>query len=213
MITVIKPQRTLIETMPTRFTLFKLITILVLGALMVFSAPGLGNAAQTIDIARMFPAKIIDLEEWDSDQGDEPNGRGYTFTKRYHKPGETYSYLGIALSQISMQALRNDPLGPGVTRERWMAKIKEGINQAPSGTPQEEIDKYLRPIDTGGWAEEGEQNDSFRVIMEVNDPEKRLIGFFRFYNFMCFIDARGAHATYDYFDEAFRLIMERLGWE
>ena len=181
----------------------------------LFLIPSTGFTQQTIDIANIFPEQLLDLAVAASQEGPQGN-KGYGFSKQYALPGEEVkpnSYIGIVLAELSRQALRNDRLGPGVTKTKWQRSLQQAIDKAPPGTPDEEINSVYRAIESGGWSDNKKSGDGFRVVMEVNRPGKRLIGLFRFYNYMCYVDSIGPkYATYEYFDEAFRLILERLGW-
>ena len=174
-----------------------------------------GYAQQTVDVANMFPEQLLDLEISKSQEGAEGN-KGYGYSKQYALPGEEAkpnNYIGIVLIELSRQSLRRDRLGPGVTKSKWQRSLQQYIDKAPPGTSNNEINSVYRAIGSGGWADDKNRGDTFRVVMEVNRPGKRLIGFFRFYNYMCYVDSIGnKYATYEYFDEAFRLILERLGW-
>ena len=194
-----------------RFTFFHA-AIFVLILLITSS----GHARQTVDIANIFPEQLLDLQISKSYEGAEAN-KGYGYTKKYTLPGEEVKpnrYFAIALIELSRQALMNDRLGPGVTKTKWRQTLQQAISMAPPGTSDEEINSVYRAIESGGWSDNENQENTLRVVMEVDRPGKRLIGFFRFYNYMCYIDSIGAeYATYAYFDEAFRLILERLGWQ
>lgn len=167
--------------------------------------PIMGFAAQTIDIKNLHPQTILDVEAYDSDEARDQ--RGLAYTKLYAKHSIGYG-IGISLVELDRNILRGDPLGSGVTENKW----REVTKGAPQGA--------VRLISSGGWGDEEGKENGFPVALEVNRPSttgvdagSRIIGFFRFHGYMCFVDTRGKYATYEYFDEAFRLILGRLGWQ
>ncbi len=171
----------------------------------VLFTPIMGFAAQTIDIKNLHPQTILDVEAYDSDEARDQ--RGLAYTKLYAKHSIGYG-IGISLVELDRNILRGDPLGSGVTENKW----REAVKGAPEGA--------VRLISSGGWGDEEGKENGFPVALEVNRPSttgvdagSRIIGFFRFHGYMCFVDTRGKYATYEYFDEAFRLILGRLGWQ
>ena len=189
--------------------------IFLLAFIILLLVPVVGHAGQTIDIANIFPEQILDTEVIDSKQGRDPQGKGYGYTKVYGAPGQKstdYGNISISLIELSRQILQRDRYGE-FTENKWRQMMQKAISKAPPGTDSAEINKYYRLISSGGWSGEEKQADGFRVVVEANDPGVRLVGFFRFYKYMCFVDGSGSRfGTYEYFDEAFRLVLERLGW-
>lgn len=195
-----------------RATIFKILYFLFL--MHLFIVVSTAQSHQPIDIANIFPHHVMDLEATDSHQGRSDIGE--TFSQSYASPGEILSLEGhieITLTELNRRALSRDPVGPGATKTRWTQVIDRFISNATPNVTEAQINNVYRVIERGVWTTAATGTDIFRVVMEVNKPGKRLVGFFRFYNYMCRVDAmHEKYATYEYFDEAFRLILEGLGW-
>lgn len=152
--------------------------------------PIASHAEETIDIAAMFPERILEIEIVDSKE--EQTGDGYTFIKRYG--GECpMACIRIYLAQDT----RRQP--EYFSKEKWQMAVSQ-------------IAPRVRKISSGGWTSDEKQGEGFPVGLYGNFPGSELSAGFRFYIFSCYVETYGKYATFEYLDETLRLILKRIGW-
>lgn len=156
----------------------------------LFFVPFTSHAEETIDIAAMFPDKVLELEIVESKE--ERTDMAYMFIKRYGGPCPQ-ACIRIHLAQDT----RHRP--EVFSKEKWQMSASR---EAPR----------VRNITAGGWSNDDKQGGGFPVGLYGNFPGSELSAGFRFYIFSCYVETYGKYATFEYLDEALRLILKRIGW-